>query len=398
MGEWGQSVIVNWTGVHVRALRVQGMRCTQQQLAEVTGFSVEVISKWERRGETITLTGQFAAGMDTLLQRLGEDDARRFRAALETGSSSLVEPTVPVAGTESAIASGLPALRRVLDTPDLPDDGPVRPVEQLGEAVALLVKDRLDSSYLRLVHELPEMLSELLRARLIHSTSRRGQVVNSLLAQAYRAADAVADKYGYYDLSARIITMMRDTAVESGDNLLMATAAYVRTEVFFASGKLATGRALLEKAADAVEPGQSTLASATYGSLHMRAAVAAARAQLQVHAHAHLNEAESIAQRVPEGVYLGTAFGPSSVRIHRVSFGVESGDVGSALEAADGWAPCSATPAERRSHFYVDLARAHMQAAHRADAITALQMAESIAPEHTASHPQVKQLLAEIAH
>ncbi|WP_051022444.1 hypothetical protein [Nocardia pneumoniae] len=211
--------------------------------------------------------------------------------------------------------------------------------------------------------------------------------------QAYRAADAIADKYGYHDLSARIITMMQATAARTGDELLGATTTYVRTESFFASGELATGRKLLERTADAIDPFRSISAAATYESLHMRAAVVAAKEYRPDAARAHFDEAAKIAVGVPESLYFGTAFGPASVRIHQVSLGVEMGDAGAALAAASDWAPPGQVPAERRSHFYIDVARAHMLARQHDNVRAALHEAQSIAPQHTGSHPLVKEML-----
>ncbi|WP_157172256.1 hypothetical protein [Nocardia pneumoniae] len=72
----------------VRALRREALRVSQPKFAEMTGFSEAVIGKWERRGATITLAGEFAAGMDTVLGRLDEPQLARFQAALaESGCS-----------------------------------------------------------------------------------------------------------------------------------------------------------------------------------------------------------------------------------------------------------------------------------------------------------------------
>lgn len=52
------------------------------------------------------------------------------------------------------------------------------------------------------------------RALCTHVGQRR-EVAVSLLVQAYRAADALADKFAYYDLSARIIGLMLAVALSS---------------------------------------------------------------------------------------------------------------------------------------------------------------------------------------
>lgn len=75
-------IVTRWTGVEVRALRREALRRSQQEFAEMTGFSEAVVRKWERRGASITLTGTFAAGMDTVLEGLDARQLQRFRAVL----------------------------------------------------------------------------------------------------------------------------------------------------------------------------------------------------------------------------------------------------------------------------------------------------------------------------
>jgi len=86
---------------------------------------------------------------------------------------------------------------------------------------------------------------------------------------------------------------------------------------------------------------------------------------------------------VPDGVYHGTAFGPGSVRIHELALAVEIGDVARAIKLAGQWQPPHALPAERRSHFHIEAARAYCWAGNREQAITALWQARTAAPQHT---------------
>lgn len=62
-------------------MRTAALRITQAELAERLGFTESVVRKWEKRGETITLTHQHAAAMDTLLARLDDDQRHRFESA-----------------------------------------------------------------------------------------------------------------------------------------------------------------------------------------------------------------------------------------------------------------------------------------------------------------------------
>ncbi|SER92306.1 hypothetical protein SAMN04487818_10679 [Actinokineospora terrae] len=214
-----------------------------------------------------------------------------------------------------------------------------------------------------------------------------------MLTLALRAADGVAFKFGYLDLSARLIDLMRTAAQCAEDPLLVAAVAYVRTETFFASGDLGTAARALEHALDRVPLLDSAAAHASLGALHMRAAVVAGRAGKADRAADHLREARRAASVVPEGVYLGTAFGPDSLRIHELAVAVELREP-TRIERAAGWLPPETLPAERRSHYFIDLARAQLMLGRHEDAYLCLLAARQAAPEHTRAHPQVRQTLS----
>jgi len=255
---------------------------------------------------------------------------------------------------------------------------------------------RLNSQYVNLATALPALLPELTR-RLMLSAGRQRQVVAGLLVQAYRAADAIADKFSLPGLSAQIIQVMLWAADQAEDSVTSAAAAYVRAETFLADGRPDRGRRMLELAADSVKPGVSVISAAAYGALHMRAAVSAARAGQVALAGDHLAEARAAARSVPDDIYAGTAFGPSSVRIHWLSMALDLKDPGMAHAATVGWTPPQRLPAERRSHFYVDTARAQLLEGRRDAVEDALRTAARIAPQHIRVHPQVRAIRATLA-
>ncbi|WP_340682564.1 hypothetical protein LCL61_28365 [Amycolatopsis coloradensis] len=135
---------------------------------------------------------------------------------------------------------------------------------------------RLQSDYAVLAADVNELLPELHRAILSAPLTLKPHYAG-LLARTYRAADAVADKFGYYDLSARIIDLMRTAAAQSGDELLVGSAAYVRGEIYFATHDLDAGGRMLTAAADKIRVSASETAAATVrhlahaGSRHGRA-------------------------------------------------------------------------------------------------------------------------------
>jgi transcriptional regulator with XRE-family HTH domain len=293
--------------------------------------------------------------------------------------------------TSSRVHAIVPELRAAIDAYDLPDDGPVRPLLALREATARLEQQRLDSKYAQLATALPRLLAELSRA--VHTLDGQERLqAAALLASAYRSADAVVYKFRYHDLSARLIELMRWAARLAEDPALDATAAYVRMETFFAGGKaenVSTGLRTLEAAIDTAPAGRSRHVAAAVGALHMRAAVAAGRIKDETRAKEHLKSAGRLAQRVPEGVYAGTAFGPDSFHVHKVAVAVELGDAATVLGEARTWKPPARLPAERRSHFYIDVARAQLWENLQDDAFESLQVARTIAPQHVREHGQV---------
>lgn len=340
---------------------------TQTELAEACGLSYAFIRALERGARQPS-----DDSLDAIAAALGIDPSR----LLADGNR-----------TNQRIQVALPAVSAAIATYDMPQDIPTRPLEDLRVAVAEATTWRLASQYVRLSETMAPLLEELAVA--FHAAAGRERLeLARLLASAYRSADAVAYKSGHRDLSARLIDLVRWASAESGDPLLEATAAYVRTETYFAARAHTVGLQALEHAIDRAPAPASRLATATRGTLHMRAAVIAGRAGNEDAANLHLEEAALLGQLVPEGVYAGTAFGPSSVRIHEVSLAVSlgGGHIQRAIDVASQWAPPRDLPAERRSGFYVELSRAQLWAGLRDDALESLKVARRIAPQHTREH------------
>lgn len=298
--------------------------------------------------------------------------------------------------TDSRVHHAVPELQRVIASYDLPDDGPVRPLPQLAADVDRAVEDRVQSQYARLAEQMPALLQELFRAVDQASGSHREQAAR-LLTLAIRSADAVAYKYGYRDLSARLVELIRWAASIATDPALEAVAAYVRMETYFAADQLAPGLRSLRAAVNRMPAPTTEPLAAAAAALHMRAAVAAGRLRCPDEAREHLRYAEGLARRVRERLYDGTAVGPDSLEIHRLAVAVEIGeqeDLQAAVGAAARWAPSQELPAERRSHYYIDLGRAQMRLGRPQHAKESLLVARQIAPQHVREHGQVRAELA----
>ncbi|KAB8158921.1 helix-turn-helix domain-containing protein [Streptomyces sp. 3MP-14] len=350
-------------------------RMTQQQLADAAGLGAGTLRKIERGAR-----GASDAVLDAIADALGIDVTRLHR-----------DPD----RAADRVHDAMPTLRAVLACWDDPDDGPVRSLAELRAAVAESAAHRLGAQYLRIMRTGPGLLVELLRT--LHATPAGGrQELARLAVAACRSVDAVAYKYRALDASGRLLDLMRSLTPLADDPITNATVAYVRTEAFFAGRAHAAGLRALERAIDAALPPASAPTAAARAALHMRAAVIAGRAADHDAATEHMRHAEELADRVPEGVYDGTAVGPDSVRIHEVSLAVSLGDraLPRALEIAREWAPPKSMPAERRSAFYIELSRAQLWAGQPADAFESLKVARRIAPQHAREHRWVREDVA----
>lgn len=349
---------------------------TQDQLATAALVSPSTIRKIEQ--------GRRAPSDDVL---------HAIATALNTTPDHLLEGP---GHTDSRVHAAIPAIRAVIATYDLPDGVPLRPLGQLSTAVQVVVGQRLNSEYARLTVGIAPLIAELQYAVQQHNGADRQQAAR-LLAATYRAADAAAYKHGHTDLSGRLVELIRWAADIAEDPALRAAAAYVRTETFFASRILPAGLRALQTAIDTAPAPNTEQLQAAIGALHMRAAVVAGRMHDPDTARTHLTEAATLTAGIREGIYHGTAVGPDSLQIHRLAVAVELGDapgLHAAIRTTNTWQPPRDLPSERRSHYYIDLARAQMQLGRRQHARESLQVARRIAPQHVREHGQVRAELA----
>jgi transcriptional regulator with XRE-family HTH domain len=348
-------------------------RLTQDELARKASISLSQLRKVEQGTRALT-----PGVRDALTAALGPARHRSQDAS-----------------ATARIASALPLLRDAMNAYDIPPDPApsMAPLSELSQLTRTATTYRLASQYAKLAELLPRLITSLTAAALGGSGYNQEQVFR-LLALAYRAADAIADKHGQYDMSARATDLVRWAATRSADPVVVQMSAYVRAEVFFNGPNARYGLRLLDAAAGLKPVADCTTAVAARGALLMRSAVLAAGAGMPDEAADRLAEARAAAQRLPDGIYHGTAFGPSSVRVHELAVAVESHDIGLSIKLSDQWEPPLTLPAERRSHFYIEAARAYSWAGNQEQAIRALWQARRAAPQHTRSNPAVTETVA----
>lgn len=364
-------------GERLRSLR-KLHRLTQQELADLAGVSKSLLSKVE-------------AGQRPGSWKLVVAVAKPLRA----DAATLMGLEQGHAGDAGRVAACLPAIRTAFANYDLVADSPNRSMDDLAEAVESAGQLRLHSRYVALAESLPSLLADLTSA-VHHCRGDEQRRAFALLALAYRSADAVAYKFGHLDLSMVAADRLRWAADQSGDELLAATATYVRAEAFFDTGATVSGLRLLEEAGERISYDVLTdaRAASVYGALNMRAAVLAACGRDGDRAHAHLLIARTMADQVGRDVeFFHTSFGPSSVKVHEVAVAAELGDGDQAVSRARRWRPPPGLPAERASHHFIDVARAQTWICGYQSAVESLLTARRKAPQHTRAHPSAREVI-----
>jgi len=258
----------------IQFLRRRVKNLSQESLARMCGVAQSTINRAESGKGTDPRKAVEA------LHGLGAPEPEPTDEAVPPAAASLAgsrfsDHTAVAEKTGAGWGQRIALLGSLVSRYDLPEDGRVRSLGKLQREVGTIIRCRLNSHYSCLMERLPELLSELTRALSTYRGQERAHAAR-LLVQAYRAADAVADKFGLHDLSARTIQVFLWAADQTGDDVTRAAATYVRGETFFCTGEHEIGRRMLEHTAEGFILSDSR-SWAAYGALHMRAAVFAAK-------------------------------------------------------------------------------------------------------------------------
>jgi transcriptional regulator with XRE-family HTH domain len=259
---------------------------TQRQLADRAHVSLSLLSKVE--------VGDRAASHALLATT-----ARALRVPVERLSGQPYTDT----RHDQRVHRDVDALRTVLRCYDLPDEVPLRSVEEIATDVAMLARLRAAADYGKLAARLPALLAELIAAAHHVDTTSLPQA-NALLVSAYHAAHTLTHRLGYPDLAESIEHKLANAAERTGDPLAGGLAQWARAQSFQAAGDYQHGLRLMTTARDQLDDQLRMPTSAALtvcGSLHLRSVTLASRAGDAEGARDHLIAARDLAARLKTG-------------------------------------------------------------------------------------------------
>jgi len=358
---------------------------TQQQLADKARVSKSMLSKVE--------SGHAAASnawLGAVARALGVD------VGYLSGQ--------PYNGTpdNAEIHRTIPGIRRALVQWDLVEptlDSPRLMLDEIAWDVHVLQRWRHETAYYRIGQALPAILEQLIILTKLADGPERNRAFK-LLTSAYRAANTMAHKLGYTDLSLTALERMHWAAAESHDPLLVAIVDYIRAGALTRLGEHDGATRLLTRAIGSIEPlaAKDETARAVLGCLHMKLISAYGASANSDMANTHLAIAERIAAETgPDRQVYDTVFGPVNVQLHALSARVDMAQPGQALEVARRTHLPPETVKERATYFYTDLARAHLLNGDSDNAVEALYEARSVAPAHFANSSVVRGTIYSLA-
>lgn len=312
------------------------------------------------------------------------------------------QPYTSGSAGQAAVHQLIPPVRRTLaswDLIDLPHDIQPIPLDDLAFEVEQLHIWRHKAAYDQMGAALPSVLTHLIIAAKTATTDTDRARAYSLLTMAYRAANTIAHKLGYTDLSLTALDRMEWAASQSADTLLVAIVDYVRAGALGRIGEHEGALRLLSRAMTSVEEAAKIdpTARAVLGCLHMKSVVIYGTMADAGRVYDHLQEASQIATGSRDRLVYETVFGPANVALHALSAQVDLCDPAKALGVADSVRLPPEMAKERMTYFYIDLARARLLNNEPDKAIDALYEARSIAPIHFANSASVRGTIQSIA-
>ncbi|MFI0367448.1 helix-turn-helix domain-containing protein [Actinomadura sp. 1N219] len=271
-------------------------------------------------------------------------------------------------------------------------------LDVLRRDVIAVMTDYQRSHYQQVLTHLPALLTQTHLAAREADTARQPDA-DRLAALANQSAAMILTKLGESDL-AWIAAQRGLTAAErTADPLIIGSLFRSVVHALHSQGRLDEAAAMAQDASRYLrrQPAHcSPMFLSIHGTLLLPGAVAAARAGDRTVAMDYLARAEQMADQLgSDANHLWTAFGPTNVRIHRVTAAMALGDVLTALDLATG-IDTVRMPAERAVRHSLEVVNAYHARNKIDQAVTELLAAERRAAEQVHTHVMSRQVVHQL--
>ncbi|WP_131736019.1 helix-turn-helix domain-containing protein [Actinomadura roseirufa] len=274
-------------------------------------------------------------------------------------------------------------------------EGQAPRIEHLRRDVVEVMDAYQRSKYAHMLRRVPELLTQTQLAAREYTEDDR-ITAERMAALAGQSAAMILTKLGQSDLAWIAAQRGLSAAERSGDPVVIGSLFRSAVHALHTHNRFKDATAMARRAADYLRrehvPTEPRIVS-IYGSLLLPGAVAAARAGDRGTAADYLDEAEGMAALIgSDSNRLWTAFGPTNVRIHRVTTAMALGDVQVALDLIPG-IDTTGLPTERRVRHSLEVVNAYHARNKVGRAIDELLTAERRAPEQVHEHVMSRQLV-----
>jgi transcriptional regulator with XRE-family HTH domain len=374
-----------------------------------TGARLRVLRRW--RGMTLTEVAGLADLSPSFLSMVEHGQRMLDRrshiaavaAALKVSETELVGgPHLSPDRLQSDPHMAIPPLRVALQTNTLtaPALDRARPLAELAAEMNGTVEPlRRVCDIVRIGQLLPPLIDELH----LHAAQPADEAAHRLaletLVEACVCASATAKELNYMDLAYLAALRAEEAAALLGDPIQKGKADFMWLLTMPRAGSWDRTLAAAERAANTLEPQAGNgVGLQVLGMVTLTASLAAASVQRSDAAADWLDEAETIARRVPDEPMVNwQAFSATNVGIWRVTVGVERGQAGGTmLELAENVDLTSLErKAGRRASFFADVGRGLAREPRtRAEAVQWLRRAEETAPQRIRNSSAVRETVA----
>jgi transcriptional regulator with XRE-family HTH domain len=359
-----------------RMARLRRMaRLTQEELAERSGVSVDVVRKLEQKRK-------HSARLPTL---------HALSRGLGVELTGLLGDPPGVPSTGEADPPQLVAVRRAIMPPLFAAPAEPSGVERL--SLPLLRREISagwtlyhGAEFGQLMKTLPGMIEDARLAATVGNADEKA-AGQAALSKALQLGGHLAIRLGKTDLALSALERAMNAAADSSDPLLAPMISNSVAWNYQRQNRLDDAERLAIHAADSVEQeyGNTSEGVRVWGGLLMSAATSAARAGDYDKANDMMSVAERATQRLatlPPAAdsKMISVFSRSSVRIERVRLAVQHARPEAALDLARGMRLSADTPPSWRSWLLLDIARAHTDLGNAEEAVRALARLREIAP------------------